>query len=103
MADDFIGQSGHELSGFFLDDLGSLQEKMAWLQEYHEGPAPLLIGVSFALLDLAELRPENFSKFIIMETGCMKGRRREMTREELYGTLSTAFGLAHIPAVYGIP
>jgi hypothetical protein len=102
MADDFIGQSGHELSGFFLDDLGSLQEKMAWLQEYHEGPAPLLIGVSFALLDLAELRPENFSKFIIMETGGMKGRRREMTREELHGTLSTAFGVAHIHSEYGM-
>jgi hypothetical protein len=102
MADDFIHQSGHEVSGFFLDDLASLQEKMAWLQANHEGPAPLLIGVSFALLDLAELHPGDRSKFIIMETGGMKGRRREMTREELHGTLSEAFNVEHIHSEYGM-
>jgi len=102
MADDFIRQSGHEISDFFLDDLAALQEKMTWLQANHEGPAPLLIGVSFALLDLAERWPGDLSKFIIMETGGMKGRRREMTREELHGTLSTAFGAAQIHSEYGM-
>ena len=102
MADDFIQQSAHELSGFFLDDLGALQEKITWIQEHHEGPPPLLIGVSFALLDLAELRPDNLSKFIVMETGGMKGRRREMTREELHGILSEAFGVPDIHSEYGM-
>jgi hypothetical protein len=102
MADDFIHQSGHEQSGFFLDDLRSLREKMLWLQNNHEGPSPLLIGVSFALLDLAEFWAGDLSKFIIMETGGMKGRRREMTREELHGTLSKAFGVAHIHSEYGM-
>ena len=102
MADDFIQQSGHELSGFFLDNLEALQEKIAWLQEHHEGPPPLLIGVSFALLDLAEFWPGDLNKFIVMETGGMKGRRREMTREELHGTLSKAFNVPHIHSEYGM-
>jgi hypothetical protein len=102
MADDFIQQSAHELSGFFLDDLEALQEKIAWIQEHHEVPPPLLIGVSFALLDLAELRPDSLSKFIVMETGGMKGRRREMTRDELHETLSEAFGVEHIHSEYGM-
>lgn len=102
MADDFIRESAHEFSGFFLDDLRSLYKKLTWLQEHHEGPPPLLIGVSFALLDLAEFWPGDLSKFIIMETGGMKGRRREMTRDELHGTLSEAFGTEHIHSEYGM-
>ncbi|WP_020569214.1 long-chain-fatty-acid--protein ligase [Neolewinella persica] len=102
MADDFIRQSGHELSGFFLDDLTALQKRLTWIQAHHEGPAPLLIGVSFALLDLAESYPGDLSKFIIMETGGMKGRRREMTREELHGTLSEAFNVKNIHSEYGM-
>lgn len=102
MADDFIQQSAHELSGFFLHELQVLHEKLAWLQVHHEGPPPLLIGVSFALLDLAKFWPGDLSKFIIMETGGMKGRRREMTREELHNTLSAAFKVEHIHSEYGM-
>lgn len=102
MADDFIRQSGHELSGFFLDEKRALYKKMAWLQMHHEGLAPLLIGVSFALLDQAAFAPWNLDKFIIMETGGMKGRRREMTRKELHGTLREAFKTEHIHSEYGM-
>lgn len=102
MADDFIRQSGHELSGFFLDNLRELYKKLAWLQVNHAGPSPLLIGVSFALLDLAEGHPSDLSQFTIMETGGMKGRRREITREELHRTLATAFHVDHIHSEYGM-
>lgn len=102
MADDFIKESGHPMSGFFLDQRRTLYQKMAALQIHHEGLAPLLIGVSFALLDQADFQPWDLSKFIIMETGGMKGRRKEMTRPELHGILSTAFNLEHIHSEYGM-
>lgn len=102
MADDFIQRSGHSMSGFFLDQHRELYKKLAWLQLHHDGPAPLLIGVSFALLDQAEFQPWDLSKLIIMETGGMKGRRREMTRPELHGILSEAFQVEHIHSEYGM-
>ncbi|MEM9929671.1 MAG: acyl transferase, partial [Bacteroidota bacterium] len=102
MVEDFIRQSGHQHSGFFLDQQHSLYKKMAHLQANHNGPAPLLIGVSFALLEQAETFPWNLSNFIIMETGGMKGRRRELTRPELHQTLSKAFQTEHIHSEYGM-
>ncbi len=102
MADDFIQRSGHPLSGFFLNEHRLLYEKLAWLQAHHDGPAPLLMGVSFALLDQAEFQPWDLSKVIIMETGGMKGRRREMTRAELHGVLSEAFQVEHVHSEYGM-
>jgi hypothetical protein len=100
MADDFIQQSGHPASGFFLNDLPALSEKLAKLSS--NTVAPLLIGVSFALLDLAEQHPQSLGDTIIMETGGMKGRRREMTRPELHGVLSAAFRVEHIHSEYGM-
>lgn len=100
MADDFIHQSGHTDSGFFLDDLPALSQKLADLKD-QEIPT-LLIGVSFALLDLAEGFDQNLGNTIIMETGGMKGRRKEMTRQELHHTLSEAFGVGHIHSEYGM-
>lgn len=102
MADDFIRASGHPDSGFFLNDLRSLYKKLWRLQMTHRGPQPLLIGVSFALLDLAGSFPGDLSQLIIMETGGMKGRRREMTRPELHGILKEAFGVTHIHSEYGM-
>ncbi len=102
MADDFIRQSGHELSGFFLDNFRELYKKLAWLQHNHTGPRPLLIGVSFALLDLAEGLPYDLSNCIIMETGGMKGRRKEITRAALHATLARAFHAQHIHSEYGM-
>lgn len=100
MADDFIRQSGHPDSGFFLDDLPALAAKLARLKDHR--PAPLLLGVSFALLDLAATHSQPLGNAIVMETGGMKGRRREMTRPELHGILSEAFGVDHIHSEYGM-
>jgi hypothetical protein len=102
MADDFIQRSGHPDSGFFLDDLVGLAEKLRQLQLDLAGPRPLLIGVSFALLDLAERHPADLRRIIIMETGGMKGRRKELTRAELHTTLSAAFKAEHIHSEYGM-
>jgi hypothetical protein len=100
MAEDFIQRSGHPESGFFLEDLPTLSQKLAALKS---GPVPpLLIGVSFALLDLAEQHAQPLGNTVIMETGGMKGRRREMTRPELHGVLSEAFEVDHIHSEYGM-
>ena len=101
MAEDFIRQSGHADSGFFLDDLAGLARKLRRLNAT-DGPPPLLVGVSFALLDLAEKFPGNYANLIIMETGGMKGRRREITRQELHATLNAAFGTDFIHSEYGM-
>ncbi|NJC28115.1 acyl transferase [Neolewinella antarctica] len=100
MADDFIRQSGHPDSGFFLDDLAGLAKKLKSLAGA-ELPT-LLIGVSFALLDLADEFPQALSNTIIMETGGMKGRRKEMTRGALHGTLRRAFRVSQIHSEYGM-
>lgn len=101
MADDFIRTSGHPDSGFFLDNLAGLAAIMQRINAL-DGPRPLLIGVSFALLDLAERFPGDYSRFIVMETGGMKGRRRELTRSELHQTLSAAFQTEYIHSEYGM-
>ena len=101
MAEDFIRRSGHPASGFYLDDLEGLAGKLKDLNAAG-GPAPLLLGVSFALLDLAETFPQPLPNFIVMETGGMKGRRRELTRTELHGVLKKAFGLGRIHSEYGM-
>ena len=101
MAEDFIRRSGHPASGFYLEDLPGLAKKLARLNAA-PGPRPVLIGVSFALLNLAEQYPQSIPGVIIMETGGMKGRRREVTRAELHGTLSKAFGAADIHSEYGM-
>ena len=102
MAEDFIRQSDHSDSGFFLDDLSGLTQKLVRLQQDHVGPPPLLLGVSFALLDLALLAPAPLRRFIIMETGGMKGRRKELTRAELHHRLRSGFGVDHIHSEYGM-
>lgn len=100
MVDHFIQQSKHPESGFFLNELDALVEKLAYCQQ--NGIPTLLIGVSFALLDLAERYPMPLQDMIIMETGGMKGRREEMTRDELHGILQEAFQVAAIHSEYGM-
>ncbi len=65
-------------------------------------PNILLLGVSFALLDLAEHHPMDLHHVTIMETGGMKGRRRELTRSELHDTLKAAFNAPTIHSEYGM-
>ncbi|HEX6430108.1 MAG TPA: acyl transferase, partial [Niastella sp.] len=79
-------------------------EKLASvLQELEkQGQKTILIGVTFALLDFAEKYPMPLQHTIVMETGGMKGRRREMTREEVHLLLNTAFQTHAIHSEYGM-
>ncbi len=100
MAQDFIAHSGHPASGFFLDDLPELDRRLRALRA--SATPTLLLGVSFALLDLAERFPQSLGNTIVMETGGMKGRRRELTRTELHAVLREAFQLPRIHSEYGM-
>ncbi|PHN05849.1 long-chain-fatty-acid--protein ligase [Flavilitoribacter nigricans] len=100
MADDFIQRSRYPESGFFLKDYDALVRQLRHCRE--KGIPVLLIGVSFALWDLAEQYPMDLSGTIIMETGGMKGRRREITREELHGIFKTAFRVEAVHSEYGM-
>lgn len=101
MMDHLIRWSGHPDSGFYLDQLGELS---AILQKRNnDGHPTLLVGVSFALLDLAEQHPmELWNHICVMETGGMKGRRKEMVRSELHQQLKEAFGLDAVHSEYGM-
>ena len=100
MADDMIRRSKHPESGFFLHDLERLAEVLQQCRA--NGTPTLLLGVSFALLDLAERFPADLSGITVMETGGMKGRRKELTRQELHETLRQAFRLDAIHSEYGM-
>src|SRR5690606_3531130 len=100
MVDEMISRTGHPHSGFYLNDHNALQERLAQLEE--QGTQTLLIGVSFALLDLAQQHPMELKHTIIMETGGMKGRRKEMIREELHHELKAAFKASKIHSEYGM-
>ncbi len=100
MVDDLVQQSKHPDSGFYLYDLRDLVTKLTQLEK--EGTQTLLIGVSFALLDLAEQYPMQLKHTKIMETGGMKGRRKELIREELHAHLEKAFDVPKIYSEYGM-
>ena len=100
MVDSLIKDSNHPESGFYLDNLSALSETLKRLDS--EGKKVLLIGVSFALLDLVETYTFNLNNTIIMETGGMKGRRKELIREELHSILKTGFGVNAIHSEYGM-
>ena len=100
MADHLIKASKHPKSGFYLDNLEELKQNLITLD--NSGQKVLLIGVSFALLDLVENFKFSLKNTIVMETGGMKGRRKEMIREELHKILSEGFGVAAIHSEYGM-
>ena len=101
MVDALIKQGDHAESGFFLDNLDVLAEILKECSE--RKVKTMLIGVSFALLDFAEQHAFHLGdNIIIMETGGMKGRRVEITREELHSKLKGAFGLTAIHTEYGM-
>jgi hypothetical protein len=100
MAQDLITQSANPDSGFFLYNH---QELYNILQKQKVARKPtLLIGVTFALLDFVEQHQIDFPELIVMETGGMKGRRKEMIREELHNTLCAGFGVQSIHSEYGM-
>lgn len=102
MADDFIQQSNPKLGGFYLYNQDDLLQQIESVS-ISTDKAILLLGVSFALLELAEQKaPKLPAGTIVMETGGMKGRRRELTRQELHQELSSAFGVPTIHSEYGM-
>ena len=96
MCEDFIKRSKHPQSGFYLNNLGELSEILK------EDKPTILLGVTYALLDLAEFGPFSLNNTIIMETGGMKGKRKEMLKEELHQTLCNAYGVDLIHSEYGM-
>ncbi|WP_431167357.1 acyl transferase [Tenacibaculum halocynthiae] len=100
MVDDLIKRSENSESGFYLNNLSELAEKLIKLDK--QGQKVLLIGVSFALLDLIEKYQFNLQNTIVMETGGMKGRRKELIREELHQILGNGFGVESIHSEYGM-
>ena len=100
MVADLIERSGSVDSGFYLNEYDLLAEKLTALDR--SGRKVLLIGVSFALLDLVETHRFQLKNTIVMETGGMKGRRKELIREELHAILCEGFGVEHIHSEYGM-
>ncbi|QXP71653.1 acyl transferase [Polaribacter sp. R2A056_3_33] len=100
MVDDLIQKSNNTESGFYLDNIEELAKKLVELDK--KGQKTLLIGVSFALLDLIEMQKFNLKNTIIMETGGMKGRRKELIRAELHQLLQSGFGVSEIHSEYGM-
>ena len=100
MVDSLINHSKDEESGFYLNDLEDLSQKLTELDQ--SGKKVFLIGVSFALLDLVEKNHFSLNNTIVMETGGMKGRRKEMIREELHSELKKGFGVNEIHSEYGM-
>jgi phenylacetate-coenzyme A ligase PaaK-like adenylate-forming protein len=100
MAEDLVKQSDNPDSGFYLYNHGELFQQLKRQQEARK--PTLLIGVTFALLDFVEQFQLDFPELIVMETGGMKGRRKEMIREELHQTLCKGFGVRSIHSEYGM-
>lgn len=100
MVEDLIRLSNNDNSGFYLNNHEELVAKLIELEKQEQNV--ILIGVTYALLDLIENRKFNFNNTIIMETGGMKGRRKEMIREELHRQLCDGFGVSAIHSEYGM-
>ena len=100
MVEKLIEQSNNPHSGFYLYEMDALIEKLDALEK--NGQKTLLIGVSYALLDLIEKRKFQLKNTIVMETGGMKGRRKEMIKEELHEILKKGFGVEKIHSEYGM-
>ncbi len=100
MVEDLIAGTENPSSGFYLYNNDELYQKLLDLQQQKQ--PTVLIGVTFALLDFIEKYQLNFPELIIMETGGMKGRRKEMIRQELHQTLCSGFGVRAIHSEYGM-
>jgi phenylacetate-coenzyme A ligase PaaK-like adenylate-forming protein len=100
MFDELIKRSQHSLSGFYLSNINELKTT---LNEVQKTPQKvLLLGVTYALLDLAESGIRLTDQVIVMETGGMKGRRKEMIKEEVHEILKSQLGVKAIHSEYGM-
>jgi len=100
MVENLIQQSDHPQSGFYLNDIDRLKTTLDLLETAKQ--KTLLIGVTYALLDFAERFPMKLEYTTIMETGGMKGRRKELTRMEVHDRLKKAFDKNEIHSEYGM-
>ena len=100
MVNDLIQQSKHGQSGFYLYDFEKLHQTLQQLEDAKQ--KTLLIGVTFALLDFAEAFPMSLRHTVVMETGGMKGRKKELTRSEVHHILKQQFGVNSIHSEYGM-
>lgn len=100
MAQQFMTLAEHPKSGFFLYDFEQLHQTLTELQR--SGQKTILLGVTYALLDFVGHFPIRFPELTVMETGGMKGRKREMVREEVHRLLCSGFGVDQIHSEYGM-
>lgn len=100
MVNDLIEKSSHPQSGYFLYNHDDLHRTLIALKEKNQ--QTVLIGVTYALLDFIEKYDIDFPELIVMETGGMKGKRKEMVREELHAQLTNGFGVQAIHSEYGM-
>lgn len=100
MVRDLIQRSEHPDSGFYLHNYDRLSNQLKKLEE--DKIPVLLIGVTFALLDMASEYKLSLKNTIVMETGGMKGRKREMIRQEVHGILKEAWGIDEVHSEYGM-
>jgi phenylacetate-coenzyme A ligase PaaK-like adenylate-forming protein len=100
MFDRLIKDSGHPQSGFYLNNLDELITTIELLKQQKQ--KTLLLGVTYALLDLADKNIELTDDFIVMETGGMKGKREELLKEELHRILKEKLKVSSIHSEYGM-
>ena len=100
MVDDFIKNSKHPNSGFYLNDYKKLTQTLIELENKNQ--KTILFGVSYALLDLSEQFPQKLNNTIIIETGGTKGNRKEILKEELHESLKSCFKTKTIHSEYGM-
>jgi len=100
MVNDLIEKSTHPQSGYFLYNHDDLLHTLTDLKNKNQ--PTVLIGVTYALLDFIENFDLHFPELIVMETGGMKGKRKEMVREELHEQLTRGFGVPAIHSEYGM-
>lgn len=100
MINDLIAKTQNTDSGFYLHNVDELSEKITKLES--NGRKILLIGVSYALLNLVEHKKFQLRNTIVMETGGMKGQRKEIIRQELHSILKEGLGVAQIHSEYGM-
>jgi len=98
MVNELISESKSSHSGFYLNEYSKLKQKIESITDRKI----ILIGVSFALLDMVEKFPVKNPGMIVMETGGMKGRRKELVRNELHSILKKGFGVDKIYSEYGM-
>ena len=95
-----IKKANNPDSGFYLHNYHELIQKLELLEK--ENQNIILIGITYALLDLLEIQKFNLKNTIIMETGGMKGKRKEIIREELHKIFCEGFGVNAIHSEYGM-